>query len=210
MGYWSEIKRRTTERTNKALGLDSMERLIVAGLLAVILILGLIFVDRGQDAQSELIIRGLLVLAVVLAWPFLWVINYFREQPKIYDEQKRDLDEASRKLDTRAEEERKATERKQMLKRLGELIESGIAHRNKNIRQPQYEEWNDIYQEWRSSVLEVAEKVSITLYGNLKTCGTTEQIPQGLPPPANNQHEIDRRVITTIVFRIQKYFEANP
>lgn len=100
-------------------------------------------------------------------------------------------------------------EKQELLEKLRQLRKVGVAHRNKPILKTEYQTWDVEFRSWRESVLENANKLSISLHAILETCDKTEQSPQGLSTPVNDDHELNRRIITTICYRLQKYFEEH-
>lgn len=84
--YWREIRRRATQNTNQALGVESRGRIVILFLFGVIALGALWSLGYGNDAQTELVFRLISTAIIVLAWPITWAVYYFLEQPKIYDE----------------------------------------------------------------------------------------------------------------------------
>lgn len=82
----------------------------------------------------------------------------------------------------------------------------GVALRNELVDHWSYPEWKERFEEWHKELLLEAEKIS----GGLRSyLGTLDQCTQpDLGIPANREHEHDLKILSEVLFRLQKFLEG--
>ncbi len=91
--------------------------------------------------------------------------------------------------------------------KLWDLRTQGVSLRNENVDHWSYPEWKERFESWHSELLLEAQKISTGLGSYLETLDQCTQ--PDLVSPANREHEQDLRVLSEVLFRLQKFLEGH-
>jgi len=198
--YWSRIISRGWDMTRADFGFhDTRATFVKIAWLIVALMIMYIF-NWDELLISRLGELGAGVLALFLLFLLVCVLNICAAIPKLHQEAENEIAKLRGRLDTRAG-------RQAALNELWRLRSDGISIRNRSIEtEKEYQQWHKEYEKWRIEVLEKAEVLTINLRNWLERLDTTVTDPTGRKP-FNPDHELKRRIMSTILHRMQVYLE---